>query len=112
MAGEETNEPKIEKAVYNRLVSRGLDLYDTAMLHGIQTSQFFMTTSALNFTEQQRNIVEYTSRESKSDVATLTESHRNNNAADTASMLKMIGASYGDNGMQYRYASGNPKVPA
>lgn len=109
---EEKKEIDAEKALYTRILLRGLDNFDLNSLHLVQTAQFFSNTTALNFTEQQRNIQEYTSRESKSDVAVLTESQRNNNAADTAAMLKMIGAAYGDNGMSYRYANMNPPHPA
>lgn len=100
----------LEKVYADRIRMRGLDLYDREQLHQLGTSQRFCETTSMNFTEQQRAIVENTPREAKSDVSTLTESVRQNNNMDASTILMLLGTAFADNGMKYRYAGVNPPV--
>lgn len=102
----------LEDVSAKRYLMRSHDLFDREWSHQVSTSQRYTETTSINCTEQQRAIVENTPREAKSDVSVLTESVRQNNLNDSASIIALLGTIFGDNGMKYRYAAGNPPVGA
>lgn len=94
-----------EEVVCKRTMMHALNQHDTDKMYIGQTANFFGAGTAVNVLQQQRNVVEYTPRESKADANAL----RSDQVTDSFMALIKMGKGLADNGMTYRYANQNPE---
>lgn len=105
---EETN---IRNVIADRVMLRGLDLFDRELSHQISTSQRFTEGCSISHLEQQREFVEYSTKEAKADVESLTGYSQGSQMHDIARYQNAMDTVFANSGQKYRYASNNPPAP-